>query len=806
MKLLSSVCICLLIATSSFADDLSVSPIDSWTIELTCSVETSRATPLTARTTVTQPQGFSQVLSAPVEVHSANATWQLIYPLIDEGRFDPQPGNWNGYWSMGEYEFRVELMDGDHVIHATNTGWDPMSACPRDRYGPICSAYPHQFIVCSPGQPAYIDEDEMSFTIGTIPSRLPAVTTTVDVTSGGSDQRRAGPWRLELTGQLQQHTFDASGWPRGEYWIRVRVEREGNQVGPYLIRKVWKETLPAVESHSRMKRTSARPQLVGGPAGWSDVDGIKFVAVPLKKTPPGPLVTMEQPWETELLYYRSIHYDQNAAQFELDYTLANGAYERTEERAALPTTLCRAVSIDGIHWTKPSLGLVQYKGNRANNLVPEAQAYVAPRPPHLAPHLTHDLEKACFRPYDATGDGPPNLDNVFVTAVKRSFVQKCSDPSATPYSVGSWPMEKRGDDYLVLTKEPILYLGVGMDLVHSTEKIALHLEDQATGRLYYFFRPGAPAYPPHDTTYDNMHMARRVLGVMWTDDGIHWQRRLVLVPDDNDEPGTQFYYLSSIASRQQITSGRPAMALENHWNKGTVRSDEPILGVLSVYDARANMIWPELVYATDLLHWHRFADRKKWIANGPPGSADFGLVKIAAHRLEFGTEWWFPYQAINQYHQDFIGLAKMASLEALKRAHPNYVEMPGFENWSQYWKRCKSVRYTCGVGRCQAGRVSYAEPSSHREGRLTTEPVLLEDKTLYLNTKISPGGKVRVCVLNQSGEPIAGLGAQECLAIEADSMAAPVRWTGRSLDELRGTAVRLRFTLHNARLYSYHFN
>ena len=248
------------------------------------------------------------------------------------------------------------------------------------------------------------------------------------------------------------------------------------------------------------------------------------------------------------------------------------------------------------------------------------------------------------------------------------------------------------------------------------------------------------------------------------------------------------------------------MALETHWNKGTVRSDEPILGVLSVYDARANRIWPELVYATDLLHWHRFADRKKWIANGPPGSADFGLVKITAHRLEFGTEWWFPYGAINQYHQDFIGLAKMASLEALKRAHPNYVKMPGFENWDQYWKRCKSVRYTCGVGRCQAGRVSYAEPISHREGRLTTEPVLLEGKTLCLNTKVSPGGTVRVCLLTQSGEPIAGFGAQECLAIEADSIATAVRWKGRSLDELRGTAVRLRFTLHNARLYSYHFN
>ena len=117
MQSFGSAFLFLLIATASFAADLSVSPIDPWTIELTCSVENSSAAPLTARTTVTQPQGFSQILSAPVEVTSGNATWQLTYPLIDEGRFDAQSGNWDGYWSMGEYEFRVDLMDGDHVIH-----------------------------------------------------------------------------------------------------------------------------------------------------------------------------------------------------------------------------------------------------------------------------------------------------------------------------------------------------------------------------------------------------------------------------------------------------------------------------------------------------------------------------------------------------------------------------------------------------------------------------------------------------------------------------------------------------------------
>ena len=805
MKLTRSACLCLLIASSCLADNLSVTPVDDWTIKLSCPIEGLDSADLSAKTTIIQPQGFSQVFSAPVEVTSGLATWQLAYPLLDEGRFEVQPGNWDGYWTMGEYAFRVELVDGKQVVHTAKTSFDPMSVCPRDKYGPIFSKYPHQWIVCSPDRPAYIDEDQMSFTIGTIPERVREVSATIDVTAAGFDQQLAGPWKLQLTGQLQQQSFDSSGWPRGEYWIRVRVMREGSPVGPYVIRKVWKETLPGSESHPQTKRTDTRPQLLCGPAGWSDVDGVEFVASPLKKTPPQPLVTMDRPWETELLYYRSIHYDQDAARFVLENTLADGDYDRIEERAALPSTLCRAVSADGIHWDKRPLNLVEYQGNRANNLVPEEQAYEKPRDPRLAPLLAHDFDQARFRRHDSSRDGSPNLENVFVTAVKRSFVGNCGDPSAEPYKTGSWPMEKRGDDYLVLTDEPILFLGVGMDLYHSTEKITLHLEDETTGRLYYYFRPGAPAYPPHDTTYDNMHMTRRVLGVMWTDDGIHWQRRLVIVPDEKDAYGSQFYYLTSIASKQQIVSARPAMALESHWNKGAVRSGEPILGVLSIYDARANRIWPELAYATDLLHWHRFAQRKKWIANGLPGSADFGLVKIETHRLEFNKEWWFPYLAINRWHQDYIGLAKMASLEEFSKSHPNYVELPGFEDWNQYWTRCKSMRYTIGVGRCQEGRVSFAQPSAEQEGWLTTDPVVLENETLLINASVASGGTLRVAVLNESGESIRGFTEENCQALEGDHLAAPVRWSERLLSELKGKTVRLRFKLRDARLYGYQF-
>ena len=76
------------------------------------------------------------------------------------------------------------------------------------------------------------------------------------------------------------------------------------------------------------------------------------------------LVT-DQPWEGNTcayytifrdgdlyrMYYRGAHYD-----------------ERTEERAHREVT-CYAESKDGIHWTKPNLGLFEFNGSKENNIV-----------------------------------------------------------------------------------------------------------------------------------------------------------------------------------------------------------------------------------------------------------------------------------------------------------------------------------------------------------------------------------------------------------------------------------------------------
>ena len=50
------------------------------------------------------------------------------------------------------------------------------------------------------------------------------------------------------------------------------------------------------------------------------------------------------------------------------------------------------------------------------------------------------------------------------------------DDAFRPQGGEFWPFEQRGDLYLVLTREPILYLGIGMDLMHTSETIRCHVE------------------------------------------------------------------------------------------------------------------------------------------------------------------------------------------------------------------------------------------------------------------------------------------------------------------------------------------
>ena len=86
-------------------------------------------------------------------------------------------------------------------------------------------------------------------------------------------------------------------------------------------------------------------------------EGFEITANPAVRTE-SPVLSPETPWERYGIHVESVMAHDGL------YKLWYGA--RGEDQVA---RLCYAISTDGIQWTRPSLGVVEYPGSKNNNIV-----------------------------------------------------------------------------------------------------------------------------------------------------------------------------------------------------------------------------------------------------------------------------------------------------------------------------------------------------------------------------------------------------------------------------------------------------
>jgi hypothetical protein len=91
-------------------------------------------------------------------------------------------------------------------------------------------------------------------------------------------------------------------------------------------------------------------------------------------------------------------------------------------------------------------------------------------------------------------------------------------------------------------------------------------------------------------------------------------------------------------------------------------------------------------------------------------------------------------------------------------------------------------------------------------GSLTTKALVFTGSTLVLNFATSSIGSVRVELLDDQGQPLAGFSAAECDELVGDQLARTVTWKhSPDVARLAGQSVRLRFVMRDADLYSFQF-
>ena len=781
--------------------------------------------------TVIQPYGFSHRLTAVASRENDTGELEIEFPLLDEGRYGPLP-DWQ--WEMGHYQFRLQLSSQGKQVGTRSLQLDPKHFFPmQEGKQQSLAEFKWQFIECSPERPVYIDHPEIGYTIRTLPDRLKSCRVEVDVLS--PDQARiAGPVRLDLDHNTQRQSFDGKDWPRGEYWLRVRFLKSGEPLGPYLVRQFRIEDSQEARAPRLPLRPGLQPQYLLDDWILDASRGLRHRPEALSRLSDGPMLKLDRPWEegSYVVSIRSLSQDPASGQYQATYYAGavdeDALYRHFGGSVGRPRYLCQVVSDDGIHWRKPDLGRVDFRGSKANNILrdvtqedflQDGQSDSYPYPTKDRPTPRHYR----FRFYDPRGDGPVDMDRFVLRYFARKVVDSPIQYSGDfrPQPAEFWPLERRGDLFLALTREPILRSGTGMTLGVTTEHASTYpfegepnalyqsarstfsYYDPRSKTFYYYFRPESPPYPPHGVSYEYFKKsARRSRGLLWSRDGRTWNRRHIVSPDEHDLRGTTFYSFGYVF---------PA---------GHVESDtggQLYFGTVVHYNLVLQTQFQELIWSRDRIHWHRFDDgRIPWLSNGPVGSFDAGFANNLAEyypvtNSEGEEEWWFPYMGNPARYmlaasRDTVRKRRVKlddlGLEFFKSTFPNYSQAPFFTSWEDFFKESQSSVWIPGLARCKAGRLGHVEPTGGR-GEFTTHPLVQEGIRLLINAQTDPGGSIRVEVQDVEGNVFPGLGLEECKPFSGDAVSYPVEWKISSLQEVFGRIVRLRVVLDKARLYTF---
>lgn len=109
-------------------------------------------------------------------------------------------------------------------------------------------------------------------------------------------------------------------------------------------------------------------------------------------------------------------------------------------------------------------------------------------------------------------------------------------------------------------------------------------------------------------------------------------------------------------------------------------------------------------------------------------------------------------------------------------------------------------RYTCRVDGFASLHAGY------RGGEAVTHPLTFRGGQLLLNYSTSVVGEVRVGVLTEAGQPVAGLSAADCHPMIGNCIEQAVRWRDDAKPGLvEGRPVRLQFQLRDADVFSMRF-
>ena len=278
-------------------------------------------------------------------------------------------------------------------------------------------------------------------------------------------------------------------------------------IGLCLATSVWAQEAPQVARGVR--------QLFFDDALVESASGLTRTLHRPVKYPDNPVLKREKPWEAlRVQVYGTVLFDPQEQLFKAWYMNIPALPTKKisvngQQRPGHATLVSYATSPDGIRWDKPDLGVVDFEGSKANNMVapelynPEGfAALYEPNDP--------DPERRYKAFYWDHGRGP-----LMMWEGQEIYGEGKDDGMHVAFSPD-------GIHWKAYSGNPVLKFG--------SDSGQCVLFDPALKKYVAFGRFGA---------------AGRKVARSESDDFIHWsQPQLVLTPDDRDGPKTEFYGIS----------------------------------------------------------------------------------------------------------------------------------------------------------------------------------------------------------------------------------------------------------------------
>ena len=448
-----------------------------------------------------------------------------------------------------------------------------------------------------------------------------------------------------------------------------------------------------------------------------------------------PVLKPQKWWEARSILPNAVMYDKEEKIFKMWYR--TGPVDRPEEAIDGHVSYsCYATSADGINWDRPELRLFEMANRKDHNIVlrseiesrtknRERKGFILSVIKH--PHPEDESEKYVCMFADMGNRGcylAYSPDGIHWKRDSKPFWQ-------TPVDVTTW-----GDD----TVKSMIY-----DHFKRKWVIYRRVTPEESERLVAV---------PGDEKWKMPERVTRVMGYADSSDLKTWENhRIIMMPDADDPPDTEFYGLTCY-NYAQIYIGY----------------------LWTFHTAPENFnIDIQLVCSRNGVNFTRCCRRETYLNSSPVGSFDYlGYMGYMPEPIILNDTVYLFYGATNVDH---------GTLNEYQRK--NLMQSVGLATLERY-------RFVC------------IEASGPVMGYLVTKPFVLEHPYLHINLAAWDGGSIKTSILTGDWKEIQGFASEDSVAVSGNVLDQPIIWKNKdNLSSLIGRKVRLKFHIDKARLYAF---